>query len=113
MPETPTASRLTIVYVLRTPHRRDAFLALMSELRQVTVDLMLMASAGAAADAYTLTEDPARPGWFVETLRFPSEKEHVKFDDLYHQDRRTSTLQALLDELVDGARSDYVLTRSA
>jgi len=111
MHATPTGSRLTVVYVLRTPHRRDEFLALMSDLRRVTLELM--ASAGADPSSYTMTEHPKRPGWFVESVPFPSEKEQAKFDDLYHQDRRTATLQSLLDELVDAARSDYVLTRSA
>jgi hypothetical protein len=111
MNENGAASQLSVVYVLRAPRYREAFLSLMSELRVVTT--RLMSYAGADPGEYTMTEHPDRAGWFIERLRFSSEKERAKFDDLYSCDRKTTALQTLVDDLVDGTRSDYVLTRAA
>jgi len=111
MKEVAAGGELRIVYVLRDPEDRGAFLNLMSELKTVTTDLMQ--SVGTGPGEYSMTERPDRDGWFVEVLRFASEKERTRFDDLYSQDRRASALQSLLDELLDAQRSDYVLVRPA
>jgi hypothetical protein len=71
----------------------------------------LMATAGADASAYTMMERADRQGWFVEVLRFPTEIERNRFDILYSEDRKASALQALIDGLVDPARSDYLVRR--
>jgi hypothetical protein len=104
-----TSSEIRVVYVLRSSRNRTAFLTLMSELQSVT--RTLMESAGAKAGGYSMMERTDRDGWFIETMRFGSEQERNRFDDLYCLDRKASALQGLLNDLVDGARSDYVLTR--
>jgi hypothetical protein len=107
--ETSVGSDIRVLYVLKTPACRAAFLELMSELQVTTVDLMTQVGAG--ADGYTIVELPGRPGWFLETLRFASEKERTRFDELFCADRRGAAAHALLDDLLDSARSDYVVTR--
>ncbi len=107
--ENACRSEVTVVYVLRHVRYRRAFLTLMSELRAVTTSLM--SAIGADPGGYGLAERPDRDGWFVEVIRFATEKERHRFDDLYCRDRRASAVQGLLDDLVDAKRSDYVLTR--
>jgi hypothetical protein len=102
-------SEVRVAYVLQRPQYREGFLQLMAELRTVTRDLL--ASVGANPNGYWMEERPDRDGWFVEVIRFGSDEQRSRFDDLYSQDRRASALQGLLDELVDAARSDYVLMR--
>jgi hypothetical protein len=102
-------TEVKVVYVLRKPECRDAFLDLMAALQTATADLMIC--AGAKTSDYSLTERADRVGWFVESIRFANEKEHCRFDDLYCEDRRTSAVQELLDELVDSSRSDYLVIR--
>jgi hypothetical protein len=101
-------SEVRMVYVLRNRECRPAFLDLMSELKTVTTELM--AQAGASPAAYTLTERRDREGFFVEVLRFAGPRERDKFDRLYCDSRRTSAIHALIDDLVDASRSDYVVT---
>jgi hypothetical protein len=103
------STEVRVVYVLRRPEYRETFLDLMTSLREATLDLMTQ--AGARASDYVLEERRDRRGWFVEVLRFASEKEHSRFDEMYCQDRRTAALQALVDDLVDSSWSDYVVTR--
>jgi hypothetical protein len=98
------------LYVLRGTQYRAPFLHLMKELRTRTRELM--AAAGADPGTYSLAESVARPGWFAETIRFDSTRQHEKFDDLYNQDRRAAVIQALLEETIDSARCDYVVTRA-
>jgi hypothetical protein len=103
------ARELKVVYVLHRSGNRRAFLQLMSELRSVTQELL--GQVGANPCDYTLTEQAEREGWFTEIIRFACDQHHSRFDDLYSSDRRTTAIQSLLDDLVDGARSDYILTR--
>jgi hypothetical protein len=96
-----------MIYALRKPDVRDEFLRLMTELRTVT--RLLMRSADAADGEYSMSEIAGRPDCFEEIIHFKSEKERNKFDDLYCEDRTASAIQALLDELLDGSRSDFTV----
>jgi hypothetical protein len=107
--EASVGSEVRVLYVLRTPACRSAFLELMAKLQVTTTDLMRQVGADAAG--YSIVELPSRSGWFLETLRFASEKERTRFDELFCEDRRSAAAHALLDDLLDGARSDYVVTR--
>jgi hypothetical protein len=103
---------LRMVYVLRDERCRSTFMDLMSE--QASVAAALMTLAGADGHSYALNEQPGRRrGKFVEVLGFASERERDRFDDLYCQDRKIAAIQGLIDELVDAAHSDYVVTRGA
>jgi hypothetical protein len=107
--EASAASKIEVVYVLQSLRHRGPFLNLMSELRTATTHLL--ATVGADPAQYSMTEREDRDGWFVEVMHFGSEQERNRFDELYCQDRAASAIQGLLDDYVDGARSDYVLTR--
>jgi hypothetical protein len=100
-----------VSYVLRNEACRDAFLDLIDELEARTVDVLRM--AGANAEGYSVTESPLRRGWFTEVFQFGTRPEREKFDDLYYQDRPTAAIQALLEETIDAARCDYVMTEGA
>jgi hypothetical protein len=105
-----SAARRTIkiVYAIRTPEVRDEFLKLMDELRTVTRKLMRL--AGADDGEYSLSEIRDLPGRFEETIKFKDESQRLKFDDLYCQDRTATTLQGLLNELLDASKSDFAVT---
>jgi hypothetical protein len=100
-----------IVYALRKPDFRDEFLKLMNELRTVT--RMVMRAADAADGEYSMGEVAGRPDCFEEVIRFKTEKERSRFDDLYCQDRAAGAIQGLLDELLDASRSDYAVVAGA
>ena len=99
---------IKILYAIRTPEVREDFLRLMNELRTATRKLMRL--AGADDGEYSLSEIPGQPGRFEETLKFKDESQRLKFDDLYCQDRTATTLQALLNELLDASKSDFAVT---
>src|SRR5262245_11935439 len=86
------ACEIRVVYVLRSSRQRAEFLTLMSELRTVTENLIQ--AAGASASGYSMTERADRDGWFIETLKFASDDQRSRFDDLYCADRRATALQA-------------------
>ena len=82
---------------------------LMGDLRTATRKLMRL--AGADDGEYSFSEVAAHPGRFEETIKFKDESQRLKFDDLYCQDRTVTTLQALLNDLLDASLSDFAVER--
>jgi hypothetical protein len=109
MTSRPAARRtIKVTYAIRTPEVRDDFLKLMDELRTATRKLMRL--AGADDGEYSFSELPGQPGRFLETIKFKGESQRLKFDELYCQDRTTTTLQGLLNDLLDVSKSDFTVT---
>src|SRR5689334_13304879 len=106
----PPAITIRVSYVLRSEVCRSTFLELMAELRRRTLEVLQLVDADPTA--YSMAESADRSGWFDEAFLFASRQQHERFDDLYTQDRPVATIQALLEETIDSARCDYVVTRS-
>jgi hypothetical protein len=99
---------IKMTYTIRSPEVRDHFLKLTGDLRTATRKLMRL--AGADDGEYSFSEVSGRPGRFEETIKFKDESQRLKFDDLYCQDRSVTTLQALLNDLLNASQSDYAVT---
>lgn len=109
MPSRAAARRtIKMTYTIRAPEVRDDFRKLMDDLRTATRKLMRL--AGADDGEYSFSEVSGHPGRFEETIRFKDETQRLKFDELYCQDRTVTTLQALLNDLLDASRSDFAVT---
>ena len=101
---------MAVTYVVREDGR-ESFLQLTKDLESRTRHLLAL--AGGDGQAYSMIESSVHRGRFVELVSFTTPQEYAKFDDLYNQDRVTTALQALLEETLELARCDYVITRQS
>jgi hypothetical protein len=108
MPSRAARRMIKMTYTLRTPDVRDEFLKLMGDLRTATRKLMRL--AGADTGEYSFSEFAGHPGRFDETIKFKDESQRLKFDELYCQDRTVTTIQTLLNDLLDLSQSDFAVT---
>jgi hypothetical protein len=79
----------------------------------------LLAALGEALEPLLVTrgrrsvsEDPARPGRFIETLVFPNENTRASFDVFQMRSRTAEAINASLEELLEAERCDFQVFRA-
>jgi hypothetical protein len=79
----------------------------------------LLAALGEALEPLLLTrgrrsvsEDPARPGRFIETLVFPNETTRASFDVFQMRSRTAEAINASLEDLLEAERCDFQVFRA-
>lgn len=96
--------RVVITYQA-APGRRSEVAALLCKLGLALESLLL------TRGQRVVSEDPARPGRFLETLTFSSESARASFDVYHLRSRSVQAINALLEEYLEPERCDFQVFR--
>jgi len=97
--------RVVITYQA-APGRRGQVANLLAALGEALEPILL------TRGRRSLSEDPSRPGRFIETLAFPNEETRASFDVFQMRSRTAGAINASLEELLEAERCDFQVFRT-
>jgi len=97
--------RVVITYHA-APGRRAEVAGLLAALGEALEPLLL------TRGRRSLSEDPTRPGRFIETLHFPNETTRASFDVYQMRSRSAEAINASLEHLLEAERCDFQVFRA-
>jgi hypothetical protein len=109
MQATDTISEAPVRVVITyhsVPGRRAQVASLLAALGEALEPLLL------TRGSRSVSEDPTRPGRFIETLVFPNETTRASFDVFQMRSRTAEAINASLEELLEAERCDFQVFRA-